>query len=298
MFHKNTYSTVRHVSIHNLDGECNTNGEEFYSFCEITYEFKTKRPKTPKINLSQYGSLKIPEKLKEQKTQYAPKELIPEIDKVKIPTKTTAFNGPISIIENETNMSFGAEYKYLDGEGLVDIKLHDLDGNTILDLNTDAANKKAKLTYTINGKEHSIEYKVKINRKIWQRWQIKLFDKNTKIYLNNTEIFSIPLKVKTGYFSMTTNGTHIEKRHTYIQDLKTGKRINFPLLEDPCKLRLVYREDLYSGNITIDSEKERIFENNFTLNTYFDYGKVKVSVNGSSNTNNTALETQFWMVRT
>lgn len=297
MFHVNTYSSVRTVDILNSKEECNADKNEFYEFCEIIYEFERAQPREPQVDLTQYGSLTtvnniIPEITTDQDS------LVPEIQKEKIPTKTVAFDGPISIIQNDTNKSFGAEYKYLDGKGIVKMNLHALDGSVILSLTTDAINKQADIKYTLNNKNYTDEHKVLINRVLWQRWSINLKEKNTEIYLNGTKVFDIPLKVNSGYFSMTTDETHIEKRHTYIQNLNTGKRINFPHLEDPCQLRLIYTEKLYDDNVILEDGEEKTIQSKFTLNNYFDYGKVDVLMNGSSNTNNTALGIQFWMVRT
>lgn len=307
MFHLNTFSSVREVRIKNSRDECKF--EEFYNFCEIIYRFDRRAPSGNTPDPNQYGhiydeetSIINPLPIPSYNESDKPLPETPLIDEIGIPTKTIAFNGPISIIKNKTNVTFGVQSLYLDGDGILDISFHDLQGVPLVTMQGDFFNETINFRYLKNNTQENISINRILQNEEWNSWQIILYEDNVTFKHNNTLIHTIlNYTLDSGFFSISKIRSHFELQNVYTKDNKLNTARRLPLLEDPCKLRLVHSEKLSFSNFTLSPFTNQTFEEDFSISTFFDYGKISINLNGSSNVNkslnNGLLGIQFWLVR-
>jgi hypothetical protein len=241
----------------------------------------------------------IPRPEPEQKYYFTkkPETIIPtEQLAEEIPTTNVQFDGVLASITNQTNYSLATRFIYLDGEGIITLGL--------------ATNNTAIFTATLSLKEKTLTYKTpqtNIQKKInatnltadWIIFRVTKQKQNLIISVNNTQILTITAPRlrpnSTAYFTYETKNSYFETASIELE--RDKKRTNIPLLEDPCKLRLIHQETLRNESFTLAPHSNISLSNNYKLEDFFDYGKIAIDLYGSSGTNNTPLHIHYWMVR-
>jgi len=299
ILHMNTFSSVRELKIKSSNPSCKK--EDFYEFCEIVYNFEGGRvSNTIKPNPEQYGKIILGDNtnifvgsnnsdLKENNSTY--------LKENGILSKTIVFNGPLTTIVNKTNFSFIARYKYLDGDGKIKITLYNPDGQTIVSMTSMPKDDAVLIIDNTEVKNKYLRYNYFIKDDIWQEFSIKVYENNISFIHNVTTIASVPATIRSGFFSIITEDTYAELKDVRLEYFSQNMGRRLPLLDDPCRLRLVQHEHIYNETFTLEPNNLKEIKNNFKLDKFFDYGLINVSLNGSSGTNGTPLNIQFWMVR-
>lgn len=276
LFHHNTFSSITKIEIKDSSEECN---DSKYKFCKLTYKFQQPTPRQSEQNPTDFGTIKQ-------------EQIITDTEKIL--SRTLEFSGVATRIINKTNITFNANFIYLDGDGVIDFVYKDLDGNEKARVSVNMENNAIEL----NGTRQKTINQV-LQKDAWHEITLKLLqDGWINVMHNRTDLGLMPTGTNTGYFSIEQKNTYAEFRQVSIRDDVTGRTTNIPLLDDPCQLRLVYSKTIRQENFTLEPETRKEYKEFFKLNEFFDYGKVSITMNGSSNTNNTALGIHFWMVRT
>lgn len=204
-----------------------------------------------------------------------------------IPSTVTSFNGAAATVTNSSNFSFTLETQYLDGEGILDIIFYDMNDTEVYRVEHNVQ------TGSIRFGENITE--TYANPLSWRRITLE-YKENLSLYFNNTYIGSLEGKGPlSGYFAIETVSSHLEIRK--IRQRVDDRSRNLPLLDDPCRLRLVYSEVLREESFTLIPKGSKRLLDSYRLENFFDYGKVTVKLDGSSNTNNTPLSIHYWLVR-
>lgn len=285
LFTINSLSTVSRVDIQRL-------GCEPLTFCRLTLLPSVPRRFTNQETISNVGERveyipRIPLRRTSVQNDSEEELVVSEQFINTIPDVLTSFNGAQAIIKNSSNFSFSLRTKYLDGKGLISLYFKDLNDTVLFNVTHDLANA---LLY-VDGEEITLD----ATPLTWRRIQIGYLE-NISVSFNGTEFYSGEhWGPADGYFAIETYDSHLEFTNLRLQRDNFAR--NLPLLEDPCRLRLVYSEVLRNEEFTLEPENSKNFLDTYTLNNFFDYGKVNVDLYGSSNTNDTALHIHHWLVR-
>lgn len=264
---------------------------ESYSFCKITILPSATRRFTNEVieNLGEATTVNSISSFRKSISSIQEEQIdVPEQVINSIPDTINSFNGAQALIKNSSNFSFSFRTEYLDGKGLISLLFRDLNDSVVFNVTHDFFQGKM----FVNGRSTQL-----ISNPLgWRRISLSYKDGNMTAYFNGTQIRSFkhpgPLD---GYFSIESYDTHNELSDLYLQRDEFSR--NLPLLEDPCRLRLVYSEVLRNEDFSLEPQDSKIFTDSFTLDRFFDYGKVNVDLYGSSQMNNTPLHIHYWLVR-
>lgn len=295
-FHHNTYSSVQAITIKNRAEECTI--PEPVTYCTLTLGYtaprRAREPATEQYvtatttkepNLLQ--KLFAPKQRNQTNTAVVPNETF-------IPAQTYTYNGPLTTIINITNVTFTTNYLALEGPGAVVIAYHTLQGMPAVTITSYPSRNQTVIIY-----EHDGVYENKTVEKRIEGFTplaLKIGEKTITVSQNRTTIASLRnINVRDGYFSLSTIDLHAELSGTALIYSDVSRR-DLPTGTDPCQLREVYQTALRDVRFAMAPGANHTFTDNFTLTSDFDYGKVSIALEGSSNTTE-PLEIHAWLVR-
>ncbi len=299
---KNTFNSIDSAIIKKDSEECS---KDSYEFCYIDLKPNRYRPRMRETKLEEFAHI------------VTEKRVIPGIDhetndsNVKeitqdenpstpnsIPTNNMIFDGHMAQITNQSNYSLETTLIYLDGDGVINIGLSD-SNNSIFNVEMDFKNKKIyfRSPQERSAKRMALDYNPKIN---WSRLSVIIRNNELlEVFINHKIVLEKRLDremlVNKGKsFTYTTNKTYFEIRNINI--VKDGHTISIPLIDDPCRLKSIYKGIIKRENITLYPGESRRFIQKFRINKFFDYGKIRMDVKPQL-FNRSVLHTHFWLER-
>jgi len=280
IYQVNTYKNVENIDLTHNKPVCFQKNP--FEYCKLILSPITYKPQERKPNPSNYVETIIKKPVEE----YVEKPV----------SKTTKFDGHLAKITNQTNYSLDTNFIYLDGEGIVKISLEEKQ-ETVFDLILNL--KQSKLSFKRNNL--TVEKTILINNLTtsWISFKADLKNNSLKVFVNRTNVLNATIQPQKAnnsrYFTYETMNTYVESKRLVLQ--KNNRRFNLPLTEDPCQLKLIKKTIIRENGFALNIGESKTFYDTISMDNFFDYGKVSVDVLGSSNMNNTALHTHFWLVR-
>lgn len=304
--HIKTFKSVRDIVVRKIHEDCN---EGFKDFCQVYYEVR--RPKTTITIKEDDEPKQIAKENEEQRENFLGqvKELFeieenrveegqrdnPLITQQAYETQVINYNGESAAIINQTNVTFGFAYYFLDGQGLVQLVFNDLNGNPLLSATSSVNEQKTVFTYPENGELKNIEIPVLTLEDDWNRLRLFIGDDIIELQQNRTVLARINnANINSGYFSITTIDTYAELKDAFIKNATVSRTL--PITLSACQLNLVYEETLRDTSFILDTQESKTIEQTFNIEKEFDYAQFTVDLEGSSSTDK-PLHIHAWMVR-
>ncbi len=308
-YQKDTFNDLDFRITHNI----NSCFRENYDFCNLILAPSKFRMRFPKKNLESYAHQIVNKKdlaqlqelsnqsdekgNKPEKNVFINKELLRNSNYTKtIPSTRLSLDGPVSLITNESNYSLSTSLIYLDGRGLLSIALESIN-KTLFKASIDFKNNLV----IINVNQSTIRKELILDRNASINW--------TPVTLSiiNNEVVSlkvgggdpvfktrIPLVNASKHFVFEINETYFQIRGLSLR--KNNKAFSIPLIDNPCQLKSIYKGIIRLDNFTLETGDERIFNDYFKINHFFDYAKISVALLPEK-LNASKQEIHFWVVR-
>ena len=314
IFAKNTYMFINPLQLKNADYACET---PKFNYCFLTLEvsrssraerqtkqeedYMVENPKsteTSSFNLLKYAKNPVLQNKTEKPVPSSAAKIDIKVANPIIPDRRLVFNTASNTIRNSTNFSMEYSYVSLDGARVVELGLQDFDGNELLSMYV-LEKQRQVVIYNDNSNNPIIE-KVpwEVNESIHRRLSMEVVNGNANFFVDSKKVFSIEnTKISSGQFFLGSRNTYVDLTGARIdvRDKKIFRPVK--IKDDPCELKLVYRE-AKSELLTLEPGKTANITKSNVIRNDFDYGKVFIELYGSGSMNaSIPLEIHYWVIK-
>jgi hypothetical protein len=297
---KNHFVMVNPIHLNNQDPECN---DPFsFVFCEVKLEtFRTPSQRQSESFADYSIEYSRPEA---PITDYFPpdEKNIPRLLEIPvenpfIPDKKVILDRPGSQVVNSSNFSLSYSYQTLDGARIVEIGFMDSRGDDVLVMTVFENEDSILFYYFEEGMPVTFSINHTVNSSMPHSAAITVQNLTATFLFDGRVIYKVPFNLTSGTFFVSARNTYAEFGNIFLNIRDRGISRVFRLNEDPCELKLVYRNTT-EGNISISPGQAMNFKRQLNISEDFDYGKVFVQVYGSGGLNITEpLAIHFWFIR-